>query len=55
MPWPRAAWLPSPFSKEGRLRLIESGLRPEEWIITGGVDELRPGERVAPRRPGGKE
>jgi RND family efflux transporter MFP subunit len=41
--------------KEGRLRLIESGLRPDERVITGGADGLRPGERVAPRRPGAKE
>jgi RND family efflux transporter MFP subunit len=42
-------------AKEGRLRLIESGLRPDEQIITGGTDGLRPGDRVEPRRPGAKE
>ena len=37
-------------AKEGRLRLIESGLRPEEWGITSETEVLRPGERVEPRR-----
>jgi RND family efflux transporter MFP subunit len=42
-------------AREGRLRLIESGLRPDEWVITGGTEGLRPGERLEPRRPAAKE
>jgi RND family efflux transporter MFP subunit len=42
-------------AKEGRLRLIESGLRQDEWVITGGTERLRPGERLEPRRPAAKE
>jgi multidrug efflux system membrane fusion protein len=42
-------------AKEGRARLIEGGLRPDEWVITGGAEGLRPGEQVEPRRPGAKE
>jgi RND family efflux transporter MFP subunit len=42
-------------TKEGRLRLIESGLRPDESVITGGTEGLRPGDRVEPRRPAAKE
>lgn len=34
----------------GRLRRIDSGLNPSDWIVVNGVQRARPGEKVAPER-----
>ena len=31
-------------------RLIEKGLRPEDWVVVAGLAEVRPGDRVAPQK-----
>jgi RND family efflux transporter MFP subunit len=35
---------------DGGLRVIEGGLLPEEWVVTAGMKDLHPGDRVEPRR-----
>ena len=35
-------------SQQGRMRVVKSGLRPDEWIITEGILRTRPGATVAP-------
>jgi RNA polymerase sigma factor (sigma-70 family) len=32
------------------LRVVEEGLRPDDWVIVQGVTDVRPGARVEPRR-----
>jgi multidrug efflux system membrane fusion protein len=32
------------------LRVVEEGLRPDDWVIVQGVSGVRPGDRVEPRR-----
>jgi RND family efflux transporter MFP subunit len=32
------------------LRVIEEGLKPEEWVVVGGLERVRPGLVVAPQR-----
>jgi len=36
-------------SLQGGLRVVESGLKPEDWVITNGVQNVRPGITVEPR------
>jgi RND family efflux transporter MFP subunit len=31
-------------------RLIEKGLRPEDWVVVAGLEDVNPGDRVAPRK-----
>jgi hypothetical protein len=31
------------------LRIIEGGLKPDEQVVTWGVKDLKPGDRVDPR------
>jgi RND family efflux transporter MFP subunit len=38
--------------QEGGLRVIEGGLRPDEWVVIGGAKGLQPGDSVEPRRKG---
>jgi multidrug efflux pump subunit AcrA (membrane-fusion protein) len=32
--------------QEGNLRVIEEGLKPGEWVITNGLQRVRPGVEV---------
>lgn len=36
--------------REGRYRVIETGLRPDDWVVTDGVQRAIPGAKVAPTR-----
>jgi RND family efflux transporter MFP subunit len=35
-------------SQQGRMRVVKTGLKPEEWVITEGLLRTRPGATVAP-------
>ncbi len=35
---------------DGGLRIVEDGLRPEDWVIVRGIQRARPGARVAPEQ-----
>ncbi|MDJ0855615.1 MAG: efflux RND transporter periplasmic adaptor subunit [Desulfobacterales bacterium] len=35
---------------DGGLRIVEDGLRPEDWVIVKGVQRARPGAKVAPEQ-----
>ena len=35
---------------DGGLRIVEEGLRPEEWVIVNGIQRARPGAKVAPEQ-----
>ena len=35
---------------QGQLRIIESGLDPGDWVVTGGVQRAFPGAKVEPQR-----
>ena len=35
---------------DGGLRVVEDGLRPEEWVIVKGIQRARPGAKVAPEQ-----
>ncbi len=37
-------------AQEGELRIVEKGLRPEEWVIVNGLQRVRPGVTVEPQR-----
>ena len=32
------------------LRVVREGLTGEEWVITGGLQRARPGQKVTPKR-----
>nr|WP_128562337.1 efflux RND transporter periplasmic adaptor subunit [Methylobacterium crusticola] len=36
--------------REGRLRVIEAGLDPGDWVVTDGLQRAIPGAKVAPQR-----
>lgn len=36
--------------REGEFIILESGLKPEEWVIVNGIQRARPGAPVAPER-----
>ena len=36
--------------RQGQLRIIESGLDPGDWVVTGGVQKAFPGAKVEPQR-----
>lgn len=36
--------------QEGALRVIESGLDPQDWVITQGIQQAIPGAKVAPEK-----
>ena len=36
--------------RQGRLRIIESGLEPTDWVVIEGVQQAFPGAKVAPQR-----
>ncbi|MDJ0884664.1 MAG: efflux RND transporter periplasmic adaptor subunit [Desulfobacterales bacterium] len=35
---------------DGGLRIVEDGLRPEDWVIVRGIQRARPGAKVAPEQ-----
>ena len=35
---------------DGGLRVVEDGLRPEDWVIVKGIQRARPGAKVAPEQ-----
>jgi RND family efflux transporter MFP subunit len=37
-----------PGERVGRLRVVESGLDPEDWVVTAGIQFAIPGAKVAP-------
>lgn len=37
---------------DGRLRVIESGLDPNDWVVTDGLQRAVPGSKVNPQQPG---
>ena len=37
-------------SREGQLRIIESGLDPGDWVVTEGIQRAFPGAKVDPQR-----
>jgi multidrug efflux system membrane fusion protein len=39
-----------PGAKIGSLRVISEGLAPDEWVVTEGVQKVRPGGKVQPER-----
>ena len=39
-----------PDSKQGQLRIIESGLDPGDWVVTEGIQRAFPGAKVDPQR-----
>jgi RND family efflux transporter MFP subunit len=41
-------------SLEGTLRLITSGLKPEEWVVVQGIQKAKPGAKVIPIRRQGQ-
>jgi multidrug efflux system membrane fusion protein len=40
-------------AREGQLRVIESGLNANDWVVTEGVQRATPGAKVDPQRPAG--
>ncbi|KAB1081178.1 efflux RND transporter periplasmic adaptor subunit [Methylobacterium soli] len=40
----------TPGAREGRYRVIEAGLAPEDWVVTEGIQRAIPGAKVAPQR-----
>jgi len=36
--------------EDGAMRVIEEGLRPDDWVVVEGFEGLHPGDRVEPRR-----
>jgi RND family efflux transporter MFP subunit len=36
---------------DGKMRVIEEGLGPDDWVVTAGAARLKAGERVEPQRP----
>ena len=36
--------------RDGQLRVIESGLDPNDWVVTEGVQRAAPGAKVDPQR-----
>lgn len=34
---------------EGTLRVIEKGLKPDEWVVVNGIQRARPGGKVTPK------
>ena len=36
--------------RDGQLRVIESGLSPDDWVVTEGVQRAFPGAKVDPQR-----
>ena len=36
--------------KQGRLRIVESGLDPGDWVVTDGIQRAFPGAKVEPQR-----
>jgi multidrug efflux system membrane fusion protein len=36
--------------REGRLRIIESGLDPGDWVVIEGIQRAFPGAKVDPQR-----
>jgi RND family efflux transporter MFP subunit len=36
--------------QEGQLRVIESGLDPADWVVTEGIQQAVPGNKVAPQK-----
>ena len=36
--------------RDGQLRVIESGLTPDDWVVTEGVQRAFPGAKVDPQR-----
>jgi multidrug efflux system membrane fusion protein len=37
-------------TREGQLRIIESGLDPDDWVVTEGIQRAFPGAKVDPQR-----
>lgn len=37
---------------DGELRVIEKGLKPDDWVVVNGIQRARPGGKVKPRREG---
>ena len=37
-------------ARDGQLRVIESGLTPDDWVVTEGVQRAAPGAKVDPQR-----
>jgi RND family efflux transporter MFP subunit len=35
---------------DGGLRVVEDGLRPEDWVVVKGIQRARPGAKVAPEQ-----
>jgi multidrug efflux system membrane fusion protein len=35
---------------DGQLRIIESGLQPDDWVVTDGINRAVPGSKVEPDR-----
>jgi RND family efflux transporter MFP subunit len=35
---------------EDGMRIVEKGLRPEDWVAVAGLEDVHPGDRVAPRK-----
>jgi len=36
--------------RDGQLRVIESGLSPNDWVVTEGIQRAFPGVKVDPQR-----
>ena len=36
--------------KSDGLRVIESGLKPDDWVVVGGLQQVRPRMQVQPER-----
>ena len=36
--------------RQGQLRIIESGLDPDDWVVTEGIQRAFPGAKVEPQR-----
>ncbi len=36
--------------RDGQLRVIELGLKPDDWVVTEGVQRAFPGAKVDPQR-----
>ena len=36
--------------RDGRERVIQTGLKPDEWVVTDGIQRAIPGAKVAPRK-----
>ena len=35
---------------DGALRVIEEGLKPDDWVIVNGIQRARPGGKVTPQK-----